>query len=89
MIKFRIAKPSDAKKIAKIHYSVRHKHPLGIFSQVGLGFLIKYYKVLLNDPDEIILCAENEKGELVGFNSGTLDAAQQMRTLRQNIIGLC
>ena len=42
----------------------------------------------MNDTDEIILCAENEKGELVGFNSGTLDAAQQMMTLRKNKIGL-
>lgn len=88
MIKFRIAKPSDAKEIAKIHYSVRHKHPLGIFSQVGLGFLKKYYKILLDDPYEIIICAENENGEVVGFNSGTLDAAQQMQTLRKNRIGL-
>ena len=34
MILYRIAKVSDAKQIAQIHYSVRHKHPLGIFSQM-------------------------------------------------------
>ncbi|MDE7510123.1 MAG: hypothetical protein K2M62_08355 [Muribaculaceae bacterium] len=88
MIKFRIAKPADAKKIAKIHYSVRHKHPLGIFSQVGLNFLIAYYKILLNDPDEIIICAENEYRELVGFNSGTLDASTQMKSLRDHRLKL-
>lgn len=88
MIKFRIAKPSDAKEIAKVHYSVRHKHPLGIFSQVGLPFLIKYYKIILDDPYEIILCAENENKELVGFNSGTLDASYQMKTLRKHRLTL-
>lgn len=88
MITFRIAKPSDAKAIARIHYSVRHKHPLGIFSQVGLPFLTKYYKIILDDPYEIILCAENEKNELVGFNSGTLDASWQMKNLRKHRIAL-
>lgn len=88
MITFRIAKISDAKDIAKIHYSVRHKHPLGIFSQVGLSFLTKYYRIILNDPYEIIICAENENKELVGFNSGTLDAAHQMETLRKHKISL-
>ncbi|MBD5216050.1 MAG: hypothetical protein HDS78_05995 [Bacteroidales bacterium] len=88
MVTFRIAKPSDAKKIARIHYSVRHKHPLGIFSQMGLGFLTKYYKIILDDPYEIILCAENENGELIGFNSGTLDAKSQMESLRNNRIQL-
>lgn len=88
MIVFRIAKPSDAKDIARIHYSVRHKHPLGIFSQMGLSFLTKYYSIILNDPYEIVLCAENERGELVGFNSGTLDAKSQMESLRKNKLSL-
>lgn len=88
MIKFRIAKVSDAKEIAKIHFSVRHKHPLGIFSQVGLSFLVKYYEIILNDPYEIIICAENEDKEMVGFNSGTLDAASQMKTLRNHKFSL-
>ena len=88
MVKFRVAKPSDAKEIAKIHYSVRHKHPLGIFSQVGLSFLIRYYKIILDDPYEIIICAENENRELIGFNSGTLDAAYQMQTLRDKKFSL-
>ena len=70
MIVYRIAKVSDAKQIAQIHYSVRHKHPLGIFSQMGFSFLKQYYRVILDDPYEIIICAENDKREIVGFNSG-------------------
>lgn len=88
MIIYRIAKVTDAKDIAKIHYSVRYKHPLGIFSQMGLSFLIQYYKVILNDPYEIIICAENESREIVGFNSGTLDAEWQMKTLRKHKVSL-
>lgn len=83
MLKYRIAKVSDAKQIAKIHYSVRDKHPLGIFSQMNLSFLIQYYKIILDDPYEIVICAENSDREIVGFSSGTLDAAYQMRTLRK------
>ncbi len=88
MIIYRIAKVTDAKDIAKIHYSVRHKHPLGIFSQMGLRFLIQYYKIILDDPYEIIICAENESREIVGFNSGTLDAEWQMKTLRKHKVSL-
>lgn len=88
MILYRIAKVSDAKQIAQIHYSVRHKHPLGIFSQMGFSFLKQYYRVILDDPYEIIICAENEKREIVGFNSGTLDANWQMNTLRRHKLSL-
>jgi hypothetical protein len=88
MILFRIAKPIDAKQIAKIHYAVRGKHPLGIFSQMNVEFLKQYYTILLNDPYEIIVCAENEHGKIVGFNSGTLDAQRQMDHLRKNKIRL-
>ena len=88
MIVYRIAKVSDAKQIAQIHYSVRHKHPLGIFSQMGFSFLKQYYRVILDDPYEIIICAENDKREIVGFNSGTLDANWQMNTLRRHKLSL-
>ena len=88
MILYRIAKVSDAKQIAQIHYSVRHKHPLGIFSQMGFSFLKQYYRVILDDPYEIIICAENDKREIVGFNSGTLDANWQMNTLRRHKLSL-
>lgn len=89
-IKFRLAKPSDARQIAKVQYSVRDKHPLGVFSQMDLCFLTKYYKITLNDPYEVVICAENEKREIVGFNSATLDSALQLKTLKKHwlILGL-
>ncbi len=86
--KRRLAKPSDAKKIADLHYSVRKQGALGIFAMMGRHFLRKYYKIVLNDPNEIVICTENKDGQIVGFNSCTLDAKAQMNNLRKNKIGL-
>lgn len=55
---------------------------------MGFSFLKQYYRVILDDPYEIIICAENEKREIVGFNSGTLDANWQMNTLRRHKLSL-
>lgn len=38
MILYRIAKVSDAKQIAQIHYSVRHKHPWEYFLKWDFPF---------------------------------------------------
>ena len=69
--KLRLAKPSDAKEIANLHYSIREQGAPGIFAMMGKPFLKKYYKIVLNDPNEVVICAENEKGQIVGFNSST------------------
>lgn len=87
-IQFRIAKPSDARQIALIQNSIRENNPIGIFSQMDLFFLRRYYKIILNDPYEVVICAENENREIVGFNSATLDAAWQMKTLRRHWFSL-
>ena len=87
-IQFRIAKPSDARQIAMIQNSIRESNPIGIFSKMDLCFLIKYYKIILNDPYEVVICAENENREIVGFNSATLDASWQMKTLRRHWLSL-
>lgn len=87
-IKFRLAKPSDAKQIASCHWHVRDRYTEGIFLSLGKGFLTAYYEVILDDPNEIVVCAENEEGRVVGFSSGTLDAASQSKRLRQNALKL-
>ena len=78
--KLRLAKPSDAKEIANLHYSIREQGAPGIFAMMGKPFLKKYYKIVLNDPNEVVICAENEKGQIVGFNSSTLDAKVLFRS---------
>ena len=83
-IRFRLAKPSDAKQIAYVHLHIRDKYDQGFFALVNYYFLKQYYKVMLNDPNEVIVCAEDENGLIVGFSSGSLDASKQMKSMRDN-----
>jgi hypothetical protein len=87
-MKFRIAKVSDYKEIATLHYKVRDKYSRGFFQKMRKSFLKQYYKVLLNDPNEVVLCAVDENGLLCGFTSGTLDAEEQFKNLRKNMFSL-
>lgn len=87
-IKFRIAKPSDARQIANCHWHVRDRYSQGIFLSLGEGFLRAYYRILLNDPWEVIVCAEKDEGKIVGFSSATLDAAYQANNLKRHKISL-
>lgn len=82
-IKFRLAKPSDAKQIAYVHYHIRDKYDQGFFAQVNYAFLKQYYKVVLNDPCEVVICAEDENQKIVGFSSGSLDSERQFKMKRK------
>ncbi len=57
-IRYRLAKPSDAKQIAAIHYGIREQYDVGIFARLGKPFLRRYYSIMLNDPWEVVVCAE-------------------------------
>lgn len=83
-IKFRIAKPSDASKIADVHWHVRDRYTQGIFLSLGKSFLKAYYKIILDDPWELVVCAVNDSGEIVGFASTTMDAKEQANNLRRH-----
>lgn len=43
-IRFRLAKPSDAKEIANIHWHVRERYTQGIFLSLGESFLRAFIK---------------------------------------------
>lgn len=87
-IRFRIAKPSDAKQIANCHWHVRDRYTTGIFLSLGESFLKAYYKIILDDPYEVIICAENKEGKIIGFSSATQDAEKQAQNLKKNKIRL-
>lgn len=87
-IRFRLAKPCDAKQIANCHWHVRDRYSQGIFLSLGKSFLIAYYKIILNDPYEVVVCAEKDHSKIVGFSSATLDAAKQAENLRKHKIKL-
>lgn len=87
-IRFRIAKPSDAKQIANCHWHVRERYSQGIFLSLGESFLRAYYKIILNDPWEVVVCAERDDGKIVGFSSATIDGLAQAENLRKHKIRL-
>lgn len=86
-IKFRLAKTSDAKQIAFVHYHIRDKYDQGFFAQVNYAFLKQYYKVVLNDPCEVVVCAEDENQKIIGFSSGSLDSERQFKMMRKKKLG--
>lgn len=83
-MKFRLAKPCDAQQLANCHWHVRDRYSEGIFLSLGEAFLRAYYKVVLNDENEIIVVAVNDKNRIVGFSSGTCDAKSQLKTIKKN-----
>lgn len=82
---FRMAKPCDAKALANLHWNVRERYSKGIFLLLGKSFLKTYYQIILNDPYEIVVCAEDcDSGQLIGFSSATLKAEHQAGTLKKH-----
>ena len=87
-MKYRIAKQIDSRAIVNLHYAIRKTYSVGLFSKLGKHFLRKYYKILLNDPNSVIVCAEDDKGIIQGFCSATLDVKAQMDNLRRHKVSL-
>ena len=87
-IRYRIAKPSDAKDIANLQCHVRDRYEKGISLALGKRFLEAYYKVVLNDPWEVVVCAVNEKNEMVGFASTSMDAQKRFANIRKHRLAL-
>lgn len=87
-MRFRLAKPSDAKEIAEVHWNVRERYKKGIFLLMGKSFLASYYKLTLNDPWEVVVCAINEEGRIVGFIENTLDPKRRYKNIRSHKIYL-
>ena len=87
-IRFRLAKPSDAKEIANVHWHVRDRYTQGIFLSLGKSFLTSYYKITLDDPWEVVVCAVDETNKIVGFASTSMDAKAKYRNIRNHKFSL-
>jgi len=83
-MRFRIAKPQDARQIAHIHWCSSVEQPGGYMHKLGEGFLREYYKVLLNEPNSVVICAEDNDGEIHGFLSGSLKTEEHSSALKNN-----
>ena len=79
---YRIAKPCDAPSLSRLHFKVRENNSSGIFAQMRLSFLTRYYRIILNDPYQLVICAEDDSKRILAFNSCTLDADSQKRFVK-------
>jgi hypothetical protein len=87
-MKYRLAKVSDYRPITDLHYNIRKTYSIGIFAQLGKPFLKRYYKIILNDPNAVVICAEDKDGVLQGFCSSTLDVEAQIANIRYHKFSL-
>ena len=87
-MKFRLAKQSDFKNLAEIHLECGKVQPDGFMHQLGIYFLITYYKILLKEGRSVIVLAEDHKGFVHGFCSGTLAAEEHLMELKKNRLKL-
>jgi hypothetical protein len=87
-MKFRMAAYCDAKDLARVHDLCSRDQPGSFMFQLGPRFLKKYYQLFLLESKAVILCGLNEDDKIIGFVSGTLDAAESVRNLRQHKLGL-
>lgn len=87
-IRYRLAKPCDANQLANIHWKVRERYTQGFFLSLGKSFLKSYYRIVLNDPNEVVVCAEKSNGKIIGFSSGTLCVDAQIQNLKKHKLQL-
>jgi len=87
----RFAKSSDINALAKLHLECGKHQPGGFMFKLGLPFLKIYYKLLINEKNSVIILAEDENSDLLGFTSGTMSAEAHLNNLKRNRfrIGVC
>ena len=86
MVKYRLAKISDAKFLTKVHLICAKNQIGGFFHNLGFYFTFNYYKILLSNKNSIILVAEDQHQNILGFHSGTLKMEEQLIDLKKNKI---
>lgn len=81
-MRLRLAKPVDAAAIADLYRVCNAGNPHSFMLRMGRRFLRRYYRVTLAAPESVVVCAEDDAGRLLGFASGTIDAAALLAGLR-------
>lgn len=87
-MKYRIAKECDLNAITNIRFSISEVNCVGIFASLGRPFLKAYYKLILKDKDSIFICAEDDSGQIKGFNFIILDSVRHKKYLKRHIFYL-
>lgn len=81
---FRLANTRDINKIAKIHHECSVKQAGGFMHNLGIMFLNSYYSVLISEENSLILVAEDERGFIAGFHSGSICPIEHKQALKRN-----
>ncbi len=83
-MRIRLAKPSDMDQLADVHWVCSREQANGFMFKLGKRFLRQYYRVLLTEENTVVICAIADDGRIVGFASGSLDAAEHLVVLKRN-----
>jgi hypothetical protein len=82
-MKFRLAKPRDANHMARLHLNCGKIQIGGFMHILGYRFLNVYYKGLICDSDSVIIIAESDDDNIIGFISGSVDAEKRLLNLKR------
>jgi len=82
-MQLRLAKNCDANVLAEIHKICGAEQNEGFMFTLGKWFLKKYYQILLNEKNSVVIVVENEVGNVVGFFSGTIKAEEHIEAIRR------
>ena len=83
-IRFRPAIPADRDQIARLHHACSRLQPGGFMHRLGLSFFRSYYRILLPDPNTVVISAEDPSGRILGFVAGCRDARAEMERLQRH-----
>ena len=83
-MRFRIAKPSDARRLARAYCTCYRTAADAFLPTLGEPFLRQYHRILLSEPSTVALVAEDDTGNVVGFACGTLDASSHLSNLKRS-----
>lgn len=88
IVKHRFAKKKDIEQLAKLHWDASSAQPSSFMFKLGVCFLKKYYKYIIEENNSVILCAVDQDERILGFVSGSLDNSERIKTLRSKKISL-
>ena len=83
-LRLRIAKPADASDLAEVYWCTASKLPEHFLPLLGRAFLARYHRILIAEPNSIVMCLEDQSGKVVGFASGTRAMEEHVAALSRN-----
>jgi hypothetical protein len=87
-MKYRLANRRDIQQLARLHVCCSEKQPGGFMFLLGLKFLIRYYRVLIDEGCAVIICAVDDTDQIIGFVAGSLNAEKRLLALKGNRLSL-